>query len=68
MAIGITIGLTGAFFLSKVMRSLLVQITPNDPVTFVSITVILLVVTICACVFPARRATRVDPLIALRAE
>jgi putative ABC transport system permease protein len=68
MGLGLTIGLTGAFFLSKVMRSLLVQITPSDPATFATITVILLVVTICACLFPARRATRVDPLVALRAE
>jgi putative ABC transport system permease protein len=68
MGLGLAIGLTGAFFLSKVMRSLLVQITPSDPVTFATITVILLVVAICACVFPARRATRVDPLVALRAE
>jgi ABC-type antimicrobial peptide transport system permease subunit len=68
MTVGVTLGLTGAFFLAKVMRSLLVQVTPSDPVTFAAITVILIVVTICACVFPARRATRVDPLVALRAE
>jgi predicted permease len=66
MALGLAIGLTGAFFLSKVMRSLLVQITPSDPVTFASITVILTSVAIAACVIPARRATRVDPLVALR--
>jgi len=67
-AIGLGIGLVGAFFLSKVMRSLLVAITPSDPVTFASITVILIVVATAACLLPARRATRVDPLIALRAE
>ena len=67
-AIGLAIGLVGAFFLSKVMRSLLVAITPSDPVTFASITVILIVVATAACLLPARRATRVDPLIALRAE
>jgi ABC-type antimicrobial peptide transport system permease subunit len=50
MALGLAIGLTGAFFLSKVMRSLLVQITPSDPVTFASITVILTSVAIAACV------------------
>ena len=68
MALGLGIGLTGAYFLSKVMRSLLVQITPSDPVTFASITAILTCVAIAACVIPARRATRVDPLIALRSE
>jgi len=67
-AIGLAIGLVGAFFLSKVMRSLLVAITPSDPVTFATITVILIVVATAACLLPARRATRVDPLIALRAE
>jgi putative ABC transport system permease protein len=68
LGLGLTIGLIGAFFLSKVMRTLLVQITPSDPVTFAAITAILAVVAIAACVLPARRATRVDPLIALRAE
>jgi putative ABC transport system permease protein len=68
MGLGLAIGLTGAYFLSKVMRTLLVQITPSDPVTFASITAILTVVAIAACLLPARRATRVDPLIALRAE
>ena len=68
MGLGLGLGLTGAFFLSKVMRSLLVQVAPSDPVTFVSITVILSLVAVAACLFPARRATRVDPLIALRAD
>jgi predicted permease len=68
MAIGLSLGLVAAFFLAKVMRSLLVQVTPNDPITFAAITVILVAVAICACVLPARRATRVDPLVALRAE
>jgi predicted permease len=68
MAIGLSLGLGAAFFLARVMRTLLVRVTPNDPVTFVAITAILTVVAICACVFPARRATRVDPLVALRAE
>jgi ABC-type antimicrobial peptide transport system permease subunit len=68
MAAGLAIGLVAAFFLAKVMRTLLVQISPSDPVTFASITLILSAVAIAACLVPARRATRVDPLVALRAE
>ena len=68
MGIGLTLGLAGAFGLSRVLRTLLVQVTPTDPATFVTITVILTAVAVAACVIPARRATRVDPLIALRAE
>jgi putative ABC transport system permease protein len=68
LAIGLTLGLTGAFFAGRLLAQVLVQITPRDPVTLVSITVILSVVAIAACLIPAYRATRVDPLIALRAE
>jgi putative ABC transport system permease protein len=68
LAMGLTLGLAGALALSRVLRTVLVQITPTDPVTFVAITLLLTVVSIAACVLPARRATRVDPLAALRAE
>jgi len=68
LAIGLSLGLAGAFALSRVLRSVLVRITPSDPVTFVTITVLLALVAIAACLVPARRATRVDPLVALRAE
>jgi ABC-type antimicrobial peptide transport system permease subunit len=68
LALGMTIGLGGAFALSRVLRGLLVQTTPTDPVTFVTITVILTTVAVAACVLPARRATHVDPLVALRSE
>ena len=68
MGLGLTLGLGGAFGLSRVLRTLLVQVTPTDPVTFAAITTTLTTVAIAACVIPARRATRVDPLIALRAE
>jgi putative ABC transport system permease protein len=68
LAIGLTIGLAGALALSRVLRTVLVQITPTDPVTFVAITLLLSVVSVAACLLPARRATRVDPLVALRAE
>jgi putative ABC transport system permease protein len=68
LAIGLTLGVCGAYFAGPVLASVLVQITGRDPMTLVAITVLLSIVAIAACVIPARRATRVDPLIALRAE
>jgi putative ABC transport system permease protein len=68
LGLGLAIGLGGAFGLSRVLGTLLVQVTATDPVTFTAIPLILAVVAIAACVIPARRATRVDPLVALRAE
>ena len=67
LAIGLTIGIGGAFALSRVMGRLLVQVTPTDPITFGAISIIVTVVAISACLLPARRAARVDPLVALRA-
>ena len=67
-SLGVAIGLVGAFFLSKVMSSLLVDVTSRDPMTFGAITIVLTTVAIAACLLPARRATRVDPLVALRTE
>jgi predicted permease len=68
LGIGLTLGLAGAVAVSQVMRTLLVEITPTDPITYVTITVVLTAVAIVACLIPARRATRVDPVVALRAE
>jgi putative ABC transport system permease protein len=68
MGLGLALGLAGAFGLSRVLRTLLVQVTPTDPATFTTITVVLTAVAVAACVIPARRATRVDPLVALRNE
>jgi predicted permease len=68
VALGVTIGLVGAFFLSEALAAVLVQVTPRDPATFASISILLMLVAIAACVIPARRATRVDPLVALRTE
>ena len=68
LAIGLTLGIAGALALSRVMRALLVQISPTDPLTFAAITIILIVVALAACLVPVRRALRVDPLIVLRAE
>jgi ABC-type antimicrobial peptide transport system permease subunit len=68
LAIGLAFGLAGAVALSRVITALLVQVSPTDPLTFASITLILTFVAIAACLVPAHRATRVDPLIALRSE
>ena len=68
LAIGLTLGLAGAFFVSVVMESLLVGVPPRDPVTFAAIAAILGVVAIAACLIPVRRAARLDPVAALRTE
>ena len=65
---GIAIGSVAAFAASGLMRSLLFGVPPHDPVTFVTIALVLSVVGVLAAYIPGRRATRVDPLIALRSE
>ena len=66
--IGVVVGLAGALALNRVMSSLLFGVTERDPVTFGVVAALLLVVALIACLVPARRATKVDPLVALRYE
>ena len=68
VAAGIIIGLAGAFAGARVLRTFLFGLSPNDPVTYAAIVVVLGVTAAVASWVPARRASRVDPVIALRAE
>jgi putative ABC transport system permease protein len=66
--VGVGIGLTAALILSRVLRSMLFNVSATDPLTFVSIPLLLMGVTLLATWLPARRATRVDPVVVLRDE
>jgi len=65
---GVLLGSAGAFALTRLMTGLLFEVAPTDGVTFGAVAFSLMLVALVACYLPARRATRVDPLIALRAE
>jgi predicted permease len=68
LALGLAIGVLGALALSRVLHRVIVQIEPVDPLTFGAIVMVLTSVAVLACLVPARRAARVDPMHALRAE
>jgi putative ABC transport system permease protein len=65
---GLIVGIVAGTFVTRVLTDMLFGVTPRDPLTFVGVPVLLLVVAFLACYVPARRATRIDPLIALRYE
>jgi len=65
-ALGVTLGLGGAFGLTRLMQTMLYGVSPTDFLTFAIIAAVLLLAALLACRIPAQRATKVDPLIVLR--
>jgi putative ABC transport system permease protein len=67
-AVGLAVGLAGALLATPVLQSMLVNLPASDPVTFAGVSIVLIVIALVACYVPARRATRIDPIAALRTE
>ena len=65
---GVGLGLAGALALTRLLRALLFEVTPTDPITFAVVSLLLAAAALLACYIPARRAARIDPLAALRSE
>jgi putative ABC transport system permease protein len=65
---GVAIGLCGALALARVLAKLLFQVKPTDPLTLLCVVLVLTAVSFLACYLPARRASRIDPMVALRHE
>ena len=67
-AIGLAIGAAASLAVTRLLRSMLFEVRPGDPVTLIGVSLVLMLVVLAACYIPARRASRVDPLVALRHE
>ena len=67
-SIGLAVGLVIVFILARFLTSMLYGVSPTDPITFIAITFLLAAVALVACYLPARRAARVNPMVALREE
>ena len=65
---GLVLGLAGAFAMTRAMAGMLYAVTVTDPLTFIGISLLLSAIALVACYVPARRATRVDPMVSLRYE
>jgi putative ABC transport system permease protein len=68
VALGVGVGVVGALALSRVLTSLVFDVSVRDPLTYVVVAASLAAVALVACVLPARKAARTDPLVALRSE